>query len=130
MKNLLFLLCLICALAGCKSDNRTISSGTYKMEMEQAQKEQVVLIPSLSIDAEKKEFAFVYDVLSSYFPVGTYKIENNVLTATTNDDLYHYVFEIVDENTLSFSAEDSSEMTVFDEYSSIIPQDGTLFQKE
>ena len=73
---------------------------------------------------------FSYDVLSSYINIGTYEINDNILTATTSDEKYHYVFEIVDENTLSFLEEQSSKITVFDTAFSVVPQNGAVFQKE
>lgn len=104
--------------------------GNYVMELNQQQKEDEKIAPVITINTDKKEFMFSYDVLSSYLNIGTYEVKDNVLTATTQDEKYHYVFHIVDENTLSFIEQESSEITIFDNHFGVVPQDGAIFQKE
>lgn len=129
MKKLILLFCCMFLLIACrKEDTSSVVSGTYVMEVEQENKEEI-LFPLFSIDTEKNEFSFCYDILSSYVPIGTYEIKENLLTATTNDNQYHYVFKIVDNNTLSFVEEASSEIKVVDTNLSVVPQDGTIFKK-
>lgn len=131
-KDVVFLLlCMIYVLSGCKGDtNSSIVSGNYVMELSQEQKENEKIAPIVIIDAEQNSFLFSYDALSSYLSIGTYEINGTVLTATTQDEKYHYVFDIVDENTLSFVEQESSKITVFDNHFGVVPQDGAIFQKE
>ncbi len=127
-KSILLLLCCIFFLVACSKEDTPSVSGTYVMEVEQEDKEKIVF-PSFSIDTEKKEFTFSYDMLSSYFSMGTYEIKENLLTATTSDNQYHYVFKIIDDNTLSFVEASSSEIKVIDTNFFVVPQDGAIFKK-
>ncbi len=125
------LFCILMLMACNKSDTSiTITSGNYKMELSQEQQNGEKIAPVITINIDDKSFLFSYDVLSSYINIGTYEINDNILTATTSDEKYHYVFEIVDENTLSFLEEQSSKITVFDTAFSVVPQNGAVFQKE
>ena len=127
-KSILLLLCCIFFLVACSKEDTPSVSGTYVMEVEQEDKEKIVF-PSFSIDTEKKEFTFSYDMLSSYFSMGTYEIKENLLTATTSDNQYQYVFKIIDDNTLSFVEASSSEIKVIDTNFFVVPQDGAIFKK-
>lgn len=60
-------------------------------------------------------------------PRGTYQIENNVLTATSNRT-YTYVFEVVDENVLRFVQDASSDVSEIDEQFVIPVLDGAEFE--
>ncbi len=125
------LFCILMLMACNKSDTSiTITSGNYKMELSQEQQNGEKIAPVITINIDDKSFLFSYDVLSSYINIGTYEINDNILTATTSDEKYHYVFEIVDENTLSFLEEQSSKITVFDTAFSVVPQNGAIFKKE
>ena len=125
------LFCILMLMACNKSDTSiTITSGNYKMELSQEQQNGEKIAPVITINIDDKSFLFSYDVLSSYINIGTYEINDNILTVTTSDEKYHYVFEIVDENTLSFLEEQSSKITVFDTAFSVVPQNGAVFQKE
>ena len=125
-KCVLFVIAIFCILTSCSKSEDILSSGTYVMEIEQ---EDITIVPTVSINTKQKEFSFSYDALSSYYTFGTYEMKDNILTTTTSDEKYHYVFEIVDENTLSFVEESSSEITVFDSRFSVVPQDGAIFKK-
>lgn len=72
-------------------------------------------LPYISLDKEAGTFVFSYDALSSYLPYGKYEIDYDVLKAVTDDGLYTYVFEVVDDNTLKFRQEGSSEIKLIDE---------------
>lgn len=128
-KCVLFVMILFSVLMSC-SKNSVLYGGNYVMELNQQQKEDEKIAPVITINTDKKEFMFSYDVLSSYLNIGTYEVKDNVLTATTQDEKYHYVFHIVDENTLSFIEQESSEITIFDNHFGVVPQDGAIFQKE
>lgn len=58
-------------------------------------------------------FGFSYDVLSSYYPNGTYKIENDRLKAVTDDGEHTYVFQIDGERYI-FLQDESSDVTLID----------------
>ena len=106
-----------------------LNTGTYVMELEKKQSDDnEKILPTIFIDINKKEFTFSYDVLSSYFTIGTYEINDNILTATTNDDKYYYTFEVIDKNTLCFLEQESSKITVIDKDFCVIPQNGALFK--
>ncbi|MBQ8835400.1 MAG: hypothetical protein IJ001_10850 [Oscillospiraceae bacterium] len=62
---------------------------------------------------EDGTFWLTFSPLSSYIGHGDYVIENNRLLLPTEDGMFTYVFDIVDENTLAFDAEASPEMTWF-----------------
>ncbi len=125
------LFCILMLMACNKSDTSiTITSGNYKMELSQEQQNGEKIAPVITINTDDKSFLFSYDVLSSYLTIGTYEVNGNVLIATTSDEKYHYVFEIIDKNTFSFLEEQSSKITVFDTAFSVVPQNGAVFQKE
>ena len=124
------LFCIVMLMACSKSDMSVtiITSGNYHMELSQEQQNNEKIAPVITINIDDKSFLFSYDVLSSYFTIGTYEINDNILTATTNDDKYHYTFEIIDENTLCFVEQESSKITVIDTNFCVVPQNGALFK--
>lgn len=63
--------------------------------------------PKVILDGDN--FLLELNPLSSYLSFGTYKIEENRLTAVTSDSRYRFVFEIVDETTLRLLETESSE---------------------
>lgn len=85
--------------------------------------------PTLNLDPENSYFSFSYDLLSSYWPTGPYVIEDNVLTATTYDGRYQYVFSIIDDSTLQFCQEESSSVKLIDERLGVSITDGATFKK-
>lgn len=123
------LFCILILMACNKSDTSVITSGSYKMELSQEQQNNEKIAPTISIDTKQKSFIFCYDVLSSYMNIGKYEINDNILTCTTSDNKYHYVFEIIDENTLCFVEEQSSKITIFDTTFGVVPQNGAVFKK-
>lgn len=70
------------------------------------------LIPQIMINEDDKTFTFSYDVLSSYLTTGSYTEKDGQLELKTDDGKYHYTFDIVDENTLKFNQENSSDIKV------------------
>lgn len=109
---LVFLLMMISIiLVGCKSEQsvETIKNGTYIMEGKEV---DAVLFPSITIS--DNEFTFVYDLLSSYMPRGTYSIEDDLLMMTTDDKQYTYVFEIDGDNFI-FQEDKSSLVSLIDD---------------
>ena len=77
-KYMLFIILLfsMLALMACsKSNDNELNTGTYVMELEKKQSDDnEKILPTIFIDINKKEFTFSYDVLSSYFTIGTYEI--------------------------------------------------------
>jgi hypothetical protein len=121
----LFML-LILLLTACHSndDTDTVKTGTYIME--QTEKEEV-FSPRISIT--ESDINFSYDLLSSYWPHGTYSIEDGILTMTTDDDLYHYVFRI-DGDNLIFQEDKSSSVSLIDDRLGVKIIDGAVFKLE
>lgn len=111
MKKIGFILMilLLLMLTGCnsKEDTPTVMNGSYIMEHD----DETVLTPSVTISDDT--FTFFYDPLSSYMPIGSYKIEEDVLTLTTDDKKYHYVFRI-DGDSLIFQKDESSTVRLID----------------
>ena len=73
---------------------------------------------------EDGTFWFSFSPLSSYIGHGDYSIENGRLILPTDDGRFTYYFDILDENTLSFDAEASSDMVWFSEL-----QDGDILTR-
>lgn len=67
-------------------------------------------IPQIIMNETDKTFSFSYDILSSYLAVGTYSENNEQLELKTEDGKYHYTFDIIDDNTLKFNQENSSDI--------------------
>jgi len=70
------------------------------------------------------QFQFIFSPLSSYIAIGSYTIENDRLILHTNDGMFVYVFDMVDD-TLVFDAEASTDRVW---YSGIT--DGSVFVQQ
>jgi hypothetical protein len=70
-----------------------------------------VLLPHVTISDD--QMIFVYDLLSSYLTIGSYSIDDDMLTMTTDDNRYTYVFQI-DGDDLIFQEKESSPVYVID----------------
>ncbi len=125
MKKLLFLMVLLLVLAwvliGCSGSPKTadqyIPDGNYIMqESEEPSK------PTVSLK-DGNRFTFTYSLLSSYYAVGSYEIDDGNLILKTDDGEYKYVFKIKD-NTLIFNAKESSEIPSY----ANVP-DGAVFKE-
>ncbi len=92
--------------------------GTYKLE--NAQK---ALPPSVVL-GDEKQFVFHHSVLSSYLPIGSYKVSKDELILTTDDQRNIYIFKIVN-GKLIFQADNSSEIPKYAELDFI--EDGSVF---
>ncbi|MCI9053364.1 MAG: hypothetical protein HFI05_15905 [Lachnospiraceae bacterium] len=71
-------------------------------------------IPQIFLNTNDKTFFFSYGVLSSYITNGTYTENHKQLELKTEDGTYHYTFDIVDDNTLKFNQENSSDVKFID----------------
>jgi hypothetical protein len=120
LKKLIFCtLVILCTLfCGCSSQNlESLTLGKYQLENASGVTAPYVLL-------EGNKFIFQYSVASSYFNRGTYKIEDNTLILTTEDEAYTYVFQI-DNEKLCFNLKSSSKLT---EYKGETPiEDGAKF---
>ena len=84
-------------------------------------------LPTLTLDQEEGTFSFAYDVLSSYLAVGTYEINGDKVELTTEDGTFHYTFYSADEDTLRFSADESSDVQLTDNRIGAVITDGAVF---
>ena len=84
-------------------------------------------LPTLTLDQEEGTFSFSYDVLSSYLAVGTYEINGDKVELTTEDGTFHYTFYSADEDTLRFSADESSDVQLTDNRIGAVITDGAVF---
>ena len=84
-------------------------------------------LPTLTLDQEEGTFSFAYDVLSSYLAVGTYETNGDKVELTTEDGKFHYTFYSADEDTLRFSADESSDVQLTDNRIGAVITDGAVF---
>ena len=83
-----------------------------------------ILISSAVTLREDGTFWFSFSPISSYLGHGDYTIQDNRLILPTDDGRFTYYFDILDENTLAFDANASSDMTWFSKL-----EDGDVFIK-
>lgn len=86
---------------------------SYKMTLPNGCSD-IIVPPTLSLNKLDQTFTFSYDFLSSYLPHGIYIIKDNVLIATTDDNLYTYKFKIKNDTTLLFQQEGSPIISYID----------------
>ena len=98
-------------LTACNSSNVviTVKDGTYVLE-QTATKGDV--LPQVNIS--NGNITFTYDLLSSYLPYGTYTIEGDILTMTTTDKKYKYLFQVKGDK-LIFHKDKSSKSNLTDD---------------
>ena len=82
--------------------------------------------PSISFDLEKNTFSFSFDLLSSYYSVGSIKINEDTVTCTTDDNKYTFKFNIQNSDSISFIAEASSSTETID--GKLAVPDGAIFK--
>lgn len=104
-----FIIVLFFLLSGCnKNDTVTVKNGTYVLMT------NVGFSPCITITDDG---CYIGDLLSSNFNngvSGTYVIDDNTLTMTTDDNKYIYVFQ-VDGDSLIFCKNDSSSLNVIND---------------
>lgn len=126
-QSILFIITILC-LTGCiqAKDNTdtTVETSAVKVfetnehveNMQSSTKNYILksdkeeFIPHIIINESDKTFSISYDVLSSYLAAGTYTENNNQLALKTDDGKYHYTFDVVDDNTLTFNQKNSSDI--------------------
>jgi hypothetical protein len=113
-------------LTGCNSnhDTQTVKNGTYIMAQGST---ETIFIPNVTISDDKISFSF--DPLSSYLPRGSYSIEDDILTMTTDDNMYSYVFQI-DGDNLIFKKDESSLVRLIDSRLGVSVTDQSKFHLE
>lgn len=132
-------LCLL-FLTGCNSPSEQTSSNktdeitqhnadvVYTMVLDEDS--EGIFAPYLSLDESNNTFLFTYDILSSYMPTGTYEIADGVLTAQSDDGKYTYLFDVIDDNTIEFKRDGSSDVKLTDGHSGMQIYDGAQFKAE
>lgn len=118
MWRIVSLLFAVCLLASCSTETGSfhITESNYVLQNEK----DVVLLPNIRLNGEDNTFTLENDVLSSLMCVsGTYKIENNILTASA-DSGEKYVFEVVDDDTLRYVRKESNGIGYVENGSSFI----------
>ncbi|WP_099467166.1 hypothetical protein [Konateibacter massiliensis] len=88
MKKIIMILLAIFTMnvfVGCteEENNVVVTDGNYIMKQ---YGEEIAGLPSLTIEGDK--ISFSYDMLSSYLPYGSYTVEEDLLTMTTDDGKY------------------------------------------
>lgn len=104
------LLCMMMATACGSADEKELTTGNYTLGG--FQEDVIGEDPTLVIVAEDKTFSFMYDVDASEWPSGAYEIDGDKAICTTDDGKNTYIFEIVDEETLTFVKDESSEVKI------------------
>ena len=106
----LLMLLIFSLFSACNSDDEivTVKNGTYVLEQSETEAE---VSPYVTISDD--DISFSYDLLSSYWPHGTYTIEEDILTMTTDDKMFKYVFRL-DGDTLIFQKNESSPVKLID----------------
>jgi len=108
MSSILFVIMLSGALlSGCTKTVYGLSDGTYVMQGAQDK----TLQPTITLNVEEETFFFSYDVVSSYFPHGSWECYDGTFVAKTDDNKYTYLFEVVDKDTIRFVQRNSSQIT-------------------
>lgn len=100
----------VLTLFGCGKVHYGLSSGTYTLQVEEGTTDVMLFArPQITFDAKDRTFTARISIASSYFAAGKYEIDNGYVTAKTDDGLYTYVFEIVDNDYIKFVQEKSTE---------------------
>ncbi len=125
--SIVFLCTCMTALVGCNKTNESIISGCYQMSISSEFESN---IPKISFDTKENTFVFTMDMLSSYIGCGNFTINDNTITAVTYDEEPNvYIFEIIDENNLSFTAIQSSPLLIIDQSIAVPETDSISFTK-
>lgn len=116
-----------CAKSGSEELLKNISDGSvkyYKMLERGATKpDSDAMTPELHIDGSR--FDLQFKKFSSYAGAGEFTISGNIMTASTNDGLYIFVFTVTDEGNLVFDAEESRKASSETDFGDLY--DGAVF---
>lgn len=106
------------------SDNVLITPGQYFLA--DPGEDDGVVLPNIQLNKDGS-FEFFYDTLSSYAPHGNYSIQEDLLEASSSDGKYDYYFRIIDDRTLEFIQEGSSDVSLTDQKIGSPVTDGAVF---
>ena len=96
----------------------------YKMlEQGDTEPDLYKMMPELHIDGSR--FDLQFKKFSSYAGAGEFTISGNIMTASTNDGLYIFVFTVTDEGNLVFDAEESRKASSETDFGDLY--DGAVF---
>lgn len=103
-----------------------IYSGTYIMKTTDNNDNR--LKPSITIHTYNQSFSLeTGDILSSFYPYGSYSISDDKLICTATDSDYIYVFRIIDKDQLQFISDESYIPEIIDKEHSLEITDDTVF---
>ncbi|MGH4137761.1 hypothetical protein [Clostridium sp.] len=107
----LLMVLILLFLTACNSSNVVVSVkyGAYVLEQTATKGDA---LPQVNIS--NGNITFTYDLLSSYMPFGTYTIDGNILTMTTTDKKYKYLFQVKGDK-LIFHKDKSSKVNLTDD---------------
>lgn len=126
MKKFSLFIIILSILTGC-TNNKSIVSFQNDTKIYILNNNKNEFTPEIVLNTIDNTFSFSYDVLSSYLSVGTYIESQERLELITDDGKYHYVFDIVDESTLKFNKDESSNVTLIDNRIGIELNNGAEF---
>lgn len=106
------------------SDRVTITPGQYFLS--DPGEVDAKVLPNIKLNKDGT-FDFFYDMLSSYAPQGNYSIHEDLLEASTSDGKYDYYFRIIDDKTLEFIQDGSSDVSLTDQKIGSPVTDGAIF---
>ena len=125
----ILMICIIVITACAKQDEKNHSTQKkYVLAVDEISKESSAILPSLTLNTTDKTFSFSYDALSSYLSVGTYEMNNGILTAKTGDGNRTYIFSTVDDNAFKFIAEGSYKIKLTDDKMGTLVTDQATFE--
>jgi len=128
------LLCalLLCPLMGCgKDDSDTaviLTGGVYKLTGTTESDSEYTFTPYLKLNMSDDSFVFYFDPLSSYMAYGSFSIEDGLVVCKTSDNMFTYIFNIVNKDTVSFNASLSAPIVFIDNNLSCEITDGSVFE--
>ena len=112
---------LVLSLAGCAKEKKaSVQTGIYNLE----RAEDPAFAPSIVLKTGGL-FSFPFSSVSSYLPMGSWTVDADNLILKTDDGKNIYVF-IIDENSLVFDGDNSSEIPKYSDFDSV--EDGDVFK--
>ncbi|MBQ2902214.1 MAG: lipocalin family protein [Agathobacter sp.] len=123
MKRIIGFACILCVIilfSGMIQKDAEVELGDYYMEIDPT-------IPPPCVSITDEQIWFLYDYMSSNLTLGTYVVEGDILTMTTDDGKEIYVFKVKGD-TLVFQARKSSELKYVDEENAFKVYDGAKFK--
>ncbi len=127
-KIFVFLIILTLTLSlftACINKTTELKMGRYTLVLQENNDNPDVMLPSITLT--DKQFTFIYDLLSSYMNIGTYKITDEILILTTGDKKYTYSFKI-DGESLIFIEDKSDSVGLIDKRIGVQVIDGSEFK--